>query len=63
MSGDTPDVAALAATMNTAGAFLLMDGSTDAAVVVSLMPGFYTAPARGSGNTTGNVLVEVDDPR
>ncbi|HUG11882.1 MAG TPA: family 43 glycosylhydrolase [Opitutaceae bacterium] len=59
--GDAPDIAALTATMNTAGAFPLIDGSTDAAVVVSLMPGLYTALARGVGDTTGNVLVEVYD--
>jgi arabinoxylan arabinofuranohydrolase len=60
--GDAPDPAALAATMNSAGAFPLIVGSTDAAVVVTLMPGLYTALARGTGNTTGKVLVEVYAP-
>ena len=60
--GDAPDPSALAATMNSAGAFPLVAGSTDAAVVVSLMPGLYTALARGKGTSTGKVLVEVYAP-
>jgi hypothetical protein len=31
----------------------------DAAVILSLWPGSYTAIVRGKGNTTGNALVEV----
>jgi hypothetical protein len=41
------------------GAFDLESGSTDAAILVVLMPGSYTAIASGVGGTSGNVLIEV----
>jgi len=44
-----------------AGAFVLADGSMDAAVLVSLAPGGYTVVVSGVGNTTGNALVEIYD--
>lgn len=43
----------------TVGAFALTSGSADAALVVELAPGVYTARVKGAANTTGEVLVEV----
>jgi hypothetical protein len=57
--GEVPDVTTLVATSETLGAFALDDDSTDAAVLAVLMPGIYTALARGADGGTGNVLVEV----
>jgi hypothetical protein len=57
--GQAPDVGELVAVSEAVGAFPLIEGSTDAAVLVVLMPGIYTAIASGVGGTTGNVLVEV----
>jgi uncharacterized protein (DUF1800 family) len=51
--------AADAATMAAAGAFTLPPGSKDAAIVVTLAPGNYTAQVSGVGTTTGLALVEV----
>ncbi len=50
--------AALAAAATQAGAFALMPGSADAALLVTLAPGAYTAVV-SSGNATGAVLVEA----
>lgn len=44
-----------------AGAFALNPGSRDAAVLVRLPPGAYTAVATGIGGTTGQAIVEVYD--
>ncbi len=41
------------------GAFALRAGSRDAALLVSLAPGNYTAVTRGAGDTTGTALLEV----
>jgi len=41
------------------GAFALGSGSADAALVVELAPGVYTARIKGVGDTTGEALVEV----
>lgn len=50
----------LAAAMRASGAFPLNEGSTDAAVLVTLEPGAYTAVVNGgAGNTSGAALVEV----
>jgi hypothetical protein len=57
--GDAPDVPALNAASSAVSAFGLNDGGTDAAALVVLMPGTYTALARGVGGAIGNVLVEV----
>lgn len=43
----------------TVGAFPLAAGSKDAAVVVTLAPGAYTAVVTGANNTSGAVLVEA----
>jgi hypothetical protein len=53
LSGETASVAA------SLGAFPLVNGSKDAAFVVTLPPGAYTVQATGSGGTTGTTLVEV----
>ncbi|MEO5959075.1 MAG: hypothetical protein ABIZ49_03915 [Opitutaceae bacterium] len=48
------------ATANSAtGAFTLPNGSRDAAVVVTLAPGNYSATVSGVGNATGAAMVEV----
>lgn len=44
-----------------AGAFSLADSSKDAALVLTLAPGVYTAAVTGVGNTTGQVLIELYD--
>jgi Tol biopolymer transport system component len=41
------------------GAFSLNAGSKDAAILINLPPGVYTAQVTGSGTTTGLALVEV----
>ncbi|MCF3652346.1 glycoside hydrolase family 43 protein [Synoicihabitans lomoniglobus] len=56
---NAPNLEALTAASATVGAFPLDPDSHDAALLVSLMPGTYTAQASGVAGTTGNVLVEV----
>ncbi|HEY1109945.1 MAG TPA: hypothetical protein VGE76_14950, partial [Opitutaceae bacterium] len=51
--------AALATTFSAVGAFPLTAGSRDAALVVTLPPGTYTAQLSGVGGTTGVGLIEV----
>ena len=51
--------AATASAAVAAGAFELIDGSKDAALVVHLLPGVYTVQASGVGGGTGNALVEI----
>lgn len=53
------DPVALAAAAQQVFAFALEGGSADAAMLVVLMPGTYTAQASGAGGATGNVLVEI----
>ena len=48
-----------AATFASVGAFALPSGSLDAAIVMTLAPGSYTAQVSGAGTSTGLVLVEV----
>jgi uncharacterized protein (DUF1800 family) len=50
---------AQAAIFDSVGAFALIPGSKDAALVVDLDPGSYTAQVSGVGNTTGVAIVEV----
>ncbi len=57
-SNDTWDPA-LAPVFSSVGAFALTPGSKDAALVVTLPPGSYTAQVSGVGNTTGVAIVEV----
>lgn len=49
----------LAATFDRVGAFRLPNGSKDAALLITLPPGGYTAQVSGVGGTTGDGLVEV----
>lgn len=51
--------AALRTAFTQVGAFELPASSADAALLVSLEPGAYTAQVAGAGNTTGVALVEV----
>jgi hypothetical protein len=51
--------ASLSPVFRTVGAFALTEGSRDAALVMDLPPGVYTATVRGVGDTTGNAMVEV----
>ncbi|MFM8337688.1 MAG: immunoglobulin domain-containing protein, partial [Opitutaceae bacterium] len=49
----------LTSVFSSVGAFALNPGSTDAAVVVTLPPGSYTAKVSGANRGTGVALVEV----
>jgi hypothetical protein len=53
--------ASLATDFAKVGAFSWTVGSKDAAVVITLPPGAYTAQVTGKNNTTGMALVEVYD--
>lgn len=53
--------AADATTMAAVGAFALPVGSRDAALVVTLAPGAYTAQVSGAAGTSGVALLEVYD--
>jgi hypothetical protein len=60
--GSSPDAAALAATFPVAGAFGLTPGSRDAALIVTLPPGPYSAVVRTADATgSGVALVELYD--
>jgi hypothetical protein len=41
------------------GAFALVPGSADAALLIHLAPGAYTVHLSGLGGTSGNALIEV----
>lgn len=55
----SPDAATLATSAALVGAFAFAAGSADAALILHLAPGAYTAQVSGFGNTTGVALVEV----
>ena len=55
----SPDADAIAAAASQVGAFAYAAGSADAALLVTLAPGAYTAQVAGVGGTTGLALVEV----
>ena len=57
--GADDDPAGIAAATSVAGAFSLPIGSKDAATVVVLQPGSYTAQVRGTVGTTGICLLEI----
>jgi hypothetical protein len=50
---------ALAEAALSVGAFAISPGSRDAALLVTLPPGSYSAQISGVGNTTGVALVEI----
>lgn len=54
---------ALASAFTGVGAFPLEPASRDAAILISLAPGSYTARVSGVGGTTGAALVEVYEVR
>jgi len=49
----------LAPVFTGVGAFGLPAGSRDAALIVSLAPGSYTAQVSGVGGLTGDAIIEV----
>jgi uncharacterized repeat protein (TIGR03806 family) len=53
--------AELRAAFAATGAFPLLDGSADSALLVNLAPGGYTAQATGVGRTAGVALIEAYD--
>ncbi|HKB91384.1 MAG TPA: immunoglobulin domain-containing protein [Opitutaceae bacterium] len=58
--GDAPNDSSQQATaFSSVGAFALIAGSKDAAIVATLVPGTYSAQVIGVGNTTGVAIVEV----
>ena len=57
--GQNPDPAALAATMKAVGAFALPAGSKDAALLLDLPAGIYTAHVAGADGGTGVALLEI----
>jgi subtilisin family serine protease len=57
--GENGDAAAIRQTATAVHAFGLVEGSRDAAFVVTLPPGAYTVNAKGMDDTTGVALVEV----
>jgi hypothetical protein len=50
---------AIAAAAARSGTFALTAGSRDAALLVTLPPGTYTAQVSGVGGSTGVALIEV----
>jgi hypothetical protein len=60
-AGTTPGAsgAEIAAATSTVGAFALASGSSDAALIVTLQPGSYSAVATGANGSVGAGLVEI----
>jgi hypothetical protein len=60
---DSTQIAATASDITTAesatGAFPLATGSADAAVIITLNPGTYSAVVNGAGGATGAAMIEV----
>lgn len=59
--GQNANAAEIAAISAQVGAFSLNPGSADAALLVELEPGAYTAAVAGAGNSTGVALAEIYD--
>lgn len=55
----TATTAEIAAASTASGAFPLENGSNDAAMIITLMPGAYSAVVSGANNGTGAGLIEV----
>ncbi len=53
------DALSIAAAAAQVGAFALTAGSSDAALLMNLLPGAYTVHVSGLGGTTGSALIEV----
>jgi hypothetical protein len=53
------DGAAILSAASQVGAFALPANAADAAILINLAPGAYTAQVSGSGGTTGVALIEV----
>jgi hypothetical protein len=58
-SGDPTQAAALQIAFTNSGAFTIPSGSKDAALLLTLDPGNYTAVARGADGGGGELIVEV----
>jgi hypothetical protein len=56
---DATNAAAVATASATVGAFALAPGTKDAALLITLPPGVYTAQVSGVSSTTGVGLVEI----
>ncbi|MBM3853378.1 MAG: hypothetical protein FJ399_09505 [Verrucomicrobia bacterium] len=54
---------ALAPVFSSVGAFALTEGSPDAALLVTLPPGSFTAQVRGRDGGTGEALIEIYEVR
>ncbi len=54
----SPDAVAITIAATEAGAFALTAGANDAALLVSLVPGLYTAQVTSADGTTGVALIE-----
>jgi len=59
--GDSPEAGTVASTAARVGAFPLAAKSRDAAMVLNLQPGAYTATVTGQNGATGVSLVEIYD--
>lgn len=57
--GQGPDAAAVRTTAATVGAFPLLEGGKDAALVVDLPPGVYSIVVRSKGDATGVAMAEI----
>ena len=55
----SPDAGAIAAAGASVGAFAFPNGSADAALIVHLSPGAYTAHVSGVGGAAGVALLEL----
>ena len=55
----SPDAAAIAAVSAQVGAFALGAASADAAMIVSLAPGSYSAQVVGANGTSGIAIIEI----
>ncbi len=55
----SPDKVAIEAATARVGAFVLGTNSTDAAMIVSLAPGNYSAQVVGANGTAGIAIIEI----
>lgn len=60
-SSDAAKAAAIRSAAVQVGAAAWADGTSDAAILITLNPGLYTAIVRGKNNGTGMAIVEVYD--